>query len=298
MKKLPLIASVILLSSSTLHAQSLGDIVNKAKDKVKEKTAEATKDKPQDGAKGKAGDAPPVTTDTKPAASTTESVEMDAYGLPYPPESWTVEKQEAYARTIMADKRPVSVERDREARNYNYRLLTQKLKMPIRFTWDKALVAQFINPYGNGLSLWQQIEGECLYLMIGFSDSRAGYYKTALQKVKEIHFTAAPDSATKSSRSFNASTGVLTEVFKVHMNVRQPEIVERGLASEWVYANMTKAPKRAAPVYVKEHASSWRCARCSQVVASRARPSDANCPGDGTHASGFHQWVINSYEKD
>lgn len=319
------LAALALFATTAGSAQGLGGMLNQAKDKARQAADRAANQVKSDvlngPSKSNSADGPSKTSPAdgpprkgNPAEeATTEETANDGPKMPE-----TAAEQTSYARAMMADFRPMSVNDIEPPRNYGYRRLIRKAKIPLQLTWDDAAAQGAVDAR---IVMWNYIEYMCDDLAGSLQGEQGAYLKAALQKVKEIHLTRKrnPASYTNMWYSFNPGTGVLTAAINVDDG---PEVslpgggggsMGRGVA-DWILKNMTKAGKSTIELenearfrYAREHpssistapssgggsnggssAKSWTCTWCHQSVTATSRPSLAGCPRNSAHQHAWH----------
>ena len=272
-KAVLIIAALLPLAAPAVHAQSVGDILGKAKDKIKEATGGS--------AKGDAKQSPDGAAGQETNGNSKELTEDELA---------EVQSQQKEARAMLVDRRPVGKNDDRNGDAYFYRVLVNNAKLPIKFTWDEAAVRGLV---GEGLSLTRLINGECFDLSLASAGNRGSYMLSALHRIKEIHFSEikpvlnARGLRIQFVHSFNKTTGVLT-IGHSHFVPNTEASHEFVLTSDWVFKNMTSAPAasvaRTQPTKNNGGSASaqtsihtWECAFCHQTVQSVHTPDDAGC---------------------
>ena len=197
-----LAALALFATTAASQAQGLGGMLNKAKAKVSQAT-QAT-----------SGAA------SVPAPAAAQAAQGSTGNIPESPspDNLTAENNAAYARTVLANRRPWVKGQGVRDDDYAYRRLRDEFKMPIKFTWDQGFVA-YITKFH--FYLWSMINNTCENLYPGADPSTPELYAATiggLRQVREIHYTTMTQKPTDDSRgaslgylfSFNKATGVLT----------------------------------------------------------------------------------------
>ena len=298
---LPVVAVVLLsvLAAPAVHAQSVGDILGKAKDKIKEATGGSAKGDAKQSPDGAAGQKKGSTSSDEDAAMTLEG-----------------ERQKVITNT--ADKRPVDpAQRTYLDSNFSFRRLTVNDKFPIKFTSDDAAIRAFIDENEHPWTMMNALATD-LETGIHYND-RSSYLKAGLHKVKEIHFTTTSQRHDANNKgggpylySFNPATGILTAALVTVSRLEDASAAPHEFSEDvqingWILAHMTAAPKPRKidnSIYVGNGSSSsgssapasgqagsvkkWTCTWCHETVESADKPDYHGCTVEKAHEHSWH----------